>query len=85
MALDDFVTNRLPQFGDWQDAMKTGAPTLFHALVSTSVNAGLLDPRLAVQAAEAGYADRGRRRLTRSRGSYGRSSAGGSSSAAFTG
>ncbi len=54
-ALEDFVTNRLPQFGDWQDAMKTGAPTLFHALVSTSINTGLLDPRLAVQAAEAAY------------------------------
>ncbi len=55
LALDDFVANRLPQFGDWQDAMKTGAPTLFHALVSTSINAGLLDPRLAVQAAEAAW------------------------------
>ena len=54
-ALDDFIANRLPQFGDWQDAMKTGAPTLFHALISTSINAGLLDARLAVTAAEAAY------------------------------
>ena len=55
VALDDFITHRLPQFGDWQDAMKTGEPTLFHALVSTSLNAGLLLPREAVEAAEAAY------------------------------
>lgn len=51
-ALDDFIANRLPQFGDWQDAMKTDEPTLFHALVSTSINAGLLDPLAACRAAE---------------------------------
>ena len=43
-ALGDFVLNRLPQFGDWQDAMRAGAPTLFHALISTSLNTGLLEP-----------------------------------------
>ena len=31
-ALADFVLNRLPQFGDWQDTMKAGEATLFHAL-----------------------------------------------------
>ncbi len=54
-VLDDFVTHRLPQFGDWQDAMKTGEATLFHALVSTSINAGLLLPMQAVEAAQAAY------------------------------
>jgi deoxyribodipyrimidine photolyase-related protein len=54
-ALADFVTNRLAQFGDWQDAMKAGAPFLFHALVSTSINAGLLDPLAVCRAAEAAY------------------------------
>jgi deoxyribodipyrimidine photolyase-related protein len=54
-ALDDFIVNRLPHFGDWQDAMKTGAPTLFHALVSTSLNLGLLDPKDICGAAEAAY------------------------------
>jgi len=43
-ALDDFVAMRLPAFGDWQDAMKTGEATLFHALISTSLNLGLLTP-----------------------------------------
>jgi deoxyribodipyrimidine photolyase-related protein len=51
-ALTDFVRHRLPQFGDWQDAMKTGAPVLFHALISTSLNLGLLDAREICEAAE---------------------------------
>ncbi len=55
VALDDFIDRRLPQFGDWQDTMKTGEPLLFHALVSTSINAGLLLPLEACQAAEAAY------------------------------
>ena len=35
--------------------MKTGAPTLFHALVSTSINTGLLDPMAVCRAAEAAF------------------------------
>ncbi|MDT7951692.1 MAG: cryptochrome/photolyase family protein [Acetobacteraceae bacterium] len=54
-ALDDFITLRLPQFGDWQDTMKTGEPSLFHALVSTSMNAGLLLPLDVCRAAEQAY------------------------------
>ncbi|MDP9096906.1 MAG: cryptochrome/photolyase family protein [Pseudomonadota bacterium] len=54
-ALDDFVRYRLSQFGDWQDTMKTGERTMFHALVSTSINAGLLSPLAACQAAEAAF------------------------------
>ena len=34
-ALEDFVTHRLAQFGDWQDTMKAGESTMFHALIST--------------------------------------------------
>ncbi len=54
-ALADFVAHRLPEFGDWQDAMRTDAPVLFHALVSTSLNCGLLRPRAVIAAAEAAY------------------------------
>ena len=54
-ALADFVARRLPQFGDWQDAMKTGESALFHALVSTSMNCGLLLAREVCQAAEDAY------------------------------
>ncbi len=51
-ALVAFIAERLPSFGDWQDAMKRGATALFHALVSTSLNIGLLDPLRVCQAAE---------------------------------
>ncbi len=54
-ALGDFVLNRLPQFGDWQDAMRAGAPTLFHALISTSLNTGLLEPLEVCMAAEGAF------------------------------
>ena len=54
-ALDDFVANRLADFGTFQDAMKAGEPVLFHALVSTSLNLGLLEPREICVAAEAAY------------------------------
>ncbi|MFC7473668.1 cryptochrome/photolyase family protein [Dankookia sp. GCM10030260] len=54
-ALADFIAARLPRFGDFQDAMATGEPVLFHALVSTSMNAGLLSPRACCEAAEAAW------------------------------
>ncbi len=54
-ALAAFVAERLPQFGDWQDAMRAGEPVLFHALVSTSLNCGLLEPMHVVREAEAAY------------------------------
>ena len=54
-ALADFIANRLPSFGTFQDAMRAGEPVLFHALVSTSLNLGLLDPHEICQAAEDAY------------------------------
>ncbi len=54
-ALDDFILNRLPHFGDWQDSMKAGEATLYHALISSSLNTGLLGPLEACQAAEAAW------------------------------
>ncbi len=54
-ALLDFIENRLPEFGDWQDTMKAGESTLYHALIGTSLNAGLLCPLVACQAAEAAW------------------------------
>jgi deoxyribodipyrimidine photolyase-related protein len=54
-ALEDFLRHRLPHFGTWQDAMKTGEWSLFHGLVSTSLNLGLLDARDICLRAEAEY------------------------------
>jgi deoxyribodipyrimidine photolyase-related protein len=55
LALDHFITHALPGFGDYQDAMKAGAPFLFHSLLSPALNLGLLSPREACQAAEAAW------------------------------
>jgi len=50
-ALAHFVSERVSGFGDYQDALAEGEATLFHSLVSTSVNLGLLSPRECVDAA----------------------------------
>ncbi|MBT8078032.1 MAG: cryptochrome/photolyase family protein, partial [Gammaproteobacteria bacterium] len=42
--LDDFVENRLEQFGPYEDAMTTRSRTLFHSLLSPALNMGLLTP-----------------------------------------
>ncbi|MBE7212182.1 MAG: cryptochrome/photolyase family protein [Gluconacetobacter diazotrophicus] len=57
LALDHFVAERLPDFGDWQDFMREDEPVLFHALISVSLNIGLLDPLVACRAAERAWAD----------------------------
>ncbi len=54
-ALADFIANRLPGFGDWQDAMRVGTPTLFHAVISPALNIGLLDPLAVCRGVEAAY------------------------------
>ena len=54
-ALTSFLTDRLAQFGDWQDAMKTDAPYLFHSVISSSLNLGLLDAMDVCRRAEAAY------------------------------
>jgi len=54
-ALSRFIAERLPLFGDYQDAMAEGEPTLFHGLISTSLNCGLLLPRDVCDAVQAAY------------------------------
>ena len=54
-ALQTFIEQRLVKFGDYQDAMWTGAPWGWHSLISTSLNLHLLDPREVVVAAESAY------------------------------
>ena len=39
-----FLDEALPSFGDYQDAMVTGAHRMWHSLLSPYINSGLLDP-----------------------------------------
>ena len=50
-----FLADCLPHFGDFQDAMKQGEAFMYHGLVATSLNIGLLDPLEICRAAEAEY------------------------------
>jgi deoxyribodipyrimidine photolyase-related protein len=54
-ALHGFITHALPHFGDYQDAMRAGAPFLYHSLLSPAITLGLLSPREVCAAAEAAW------------------------------
>lgn len=54
-SLDDFLINALPNFGKYQDAMASGEPFVFHAVISPYLNAGLLTAREVCIAAEREY------------------------------
>jgi deoxyribodipyrimidine photolyase-related protein len=54
-ALEDFITHRLADFGRYQDAMWGGQPWLYHAMISSSLNLKLLDPREVIAAAEGAW------------------------------
>ena len=55
VALEDFITHALPNFGAYQDAMKEGAPFLYHALIAPALNIGLLNPEEVCRAAETAW------------------------------
>jgi deoxyribodipyrimidine photolyase-related protein len=56
-ALRAFVAERLPRFGDEQDAMLSDDPHLSHALLSPYLNLGLLLPDEVCRAAETAFRD----------------------------
>jgi deoxyribodipyrimidine photolyase-related protein len=52
-ARDHFLSEILPGFCDWQDAMARGEPWMWHSLLSAYINCGLLDPLDVCHRAEA--------------------------------
>lgn len=54
-AFEAFLTERLPLFGRYQDAMLAGQDTLYHALISPALNLGLLDPLAVCRRVEAAW------------------------------
>ncbi len=50
-----FIADILPGFGDYQDAMVTGEPWMWHAIISAAMNLGLIDPLDVCRRAEAEY------------------------------
>ena len=54
-ALEDFIAHRLPKFGQYQDAIWSGEPWLYHSRLSAAMNLRLLSPRRAVDAAVAAW------------------------------
>jgi len=57
-SLKRFIQEALPFFGDYQDALWTDEPFLFHSLISSSLNLKLLNPREVIEAAEQAYRER---------------------------
>ncbi len=54
-VLSDFLDNRLWAFGQFQDAMWTGEPYLYHSRLSMALNLKLIHPRRVIAAAEECY------------------------------
>jgi Uncharacterized protein related to deoxyribodipyrimidine photolyase len=54
-ALEHFISHNLCDFGPYQDAMLEDDRLLYHSLLSSCLNLGLLTPREVCDAAEAAY------------------------------
>jgi deoxyribodipyrimidine photolyase-related protein len=55
LVLERFITERLPDFGPYEDAMQRGEPDLLHSTLASSLNVGLLHPKEVVARAEQAY------------------------------
>ena len=58
-VLERFIATRLEGFGPYQDAMVSGQPTLWHALLSPYLNLGLLHPLEVIRRLEQAGIERG--------------------------
>ena len=56
-AADAFFAERVEKFGPYQDAMVCGQDDLYHSMLSTSINLGLLDPLELCRRAQKAYED----------------------------
>ncbi len=56
-ALDNFIENALPYFGDYQDAMLRDSRYVYHSVLSHYINVGLLDPLAVCRRVEAAFHD----------------------------
>ncbi|MEF8808165.1 cryptochrome/photolyase family protein [Natronomonas sp.] len=56
--LEQFLDERLPEFGPYQDAMLAEEWAMAHALLSPAINLGLLHPVEVIEATEAAYGER---------------------------
>jgi deoxyribodipyrimidine photolyase-related protein len=54
-VLNTFIEERLPNFGQYQDAMVEGKPWLYHSHIAFYLNCGLLTPKEAIHATEQAY------------------------------
>lgn len=55
IELDQFIEKILPSFGNYQDAMVKDEPYLYHSLISSYLNNGLLEPLDVIKRAEKQY------------------------------
>ncbi|RYZ88156.1 MAG: cryptochrome/photolyase family protein, partial [Moraxellaceae bacterium] len=53
--LNHFIKHQLPLFGEYQDAMWTNEPWLYHSHLSAALNLKLLHPSEVIEQAEAAY------------------------------
>lgn len=56
IMLDFFIEKNLPLFGEYQDAMWTNEPWLYHSRLSAALNLKLLSPLEVIKAAEQAHA-----------------------------
>lgn len=54
-VLDQFIEHGLAHFGDYQDAMMHQSPLMYHSLVSSYLNIGLLNPLEICQRVQSAY------------------------------